>query len=152
MRKKFEQELKEEKFESSNTIADLRGRLATSDMTLNQVKSYVDEKDKHEKQLKDLEKTIEDQRIQMFDGLEHQERRFLEDKAQIIKEQEHQMQAFREVALRDARVTMGTEAQKLMVNNNHMYEELKFLHALSAELQTEKVRLTVLLRSKTILM
>lgn len=49
------------------------------------------------------------------------------------------MMAFREMAMKEARLKMGSEAKRLMVSNDHMYEELKFLHALTAELQQEKV-------------
>ena len=49
-----------------------------------------------------------------------------------MKEQELYMLKFREVAMKEARELMGVEAQKLMASNNHMYEELKFLHAFTA--------------------
>lgn len=141
MRKKFDTDLKEEKNESMNVIQDLRARLESAEITLVQISSYRVEKEAHDAKLKELEKINEDQKKQMFDALENQERKFLEDKAALIKEQEMQMLKFREVALKEAKDLMGMEAQKLMVNNNHMYEELKFLHAFTAELQQEKTRL-----------
>jgi len=141
MRKKFESDLKEEKAESLAVIQDLRARLESAEITLVQISSYRIEKEAHDAKFAELEKLNEDQKTQMFDALENQERRFLEDKANLIKEQESYMLKFREVAMKEARELMGVEAQKLMVNNNHMYEELKFLHAYTAELQAEKTKL-----------
>lgn len=141
MRKKFESDLKEEKAESLSVIQDLRARLESAEITLVQISSYRIEKEAHDAKYAELERLNEEQKTQMFDALENQERRFLEDKANLIKEQESYMLKFREVAMKEAREQMGVEAQKLMANNNHMYEELKFLHAYTAELQAEKTKL-----------
>lgn len=141
MRKKFENDLKEEKSDSLSVIQDLRARLESAEITLVQISSYRIEKEAHDQKFAELERLNEEQKTQMFDALENQERRFLEDKANLIKEQESYMLKFREVAMKEARELMGVEAQKLMANNNHMYEELKFLHAYTAELQAEKTKL-----------
>lgn len=74
MRKKFEADLKEEKMEATNTILDLTDRLETAEMALAQLGSYREQKDAHDLKLRELEKTIEDQRKAMFDALEAQER------------------------------------------------------------------------------
>lgn len=58
----------------------------------------------------------------------------------MIQDYEDQMGSFRDIAVRDARKNMGMEAVKLLASNNAQYDELKFLHILTSELQTDKVR------------
>lgn len=53
---------------------DLRARLESAEITLVQISSYRMEKEQHDSKLKEYEKTIEEQKKQMFDALEHQER------------------------------------------------------------------------------
>jgi hypothetical protein len=80
-----------------------------------------------------------DQREQLIDAMEEQERRFLEEKSQIFKDLDEQKAAFREIALKEARSAMGDEARKILADNNRMFEELKFHHSEAADYQAEKV-------------
>ncbi len=59
------------------------------------------------------------------------------------------MLQFRQAALEDAKAQMGVEIQKIVNQNNNMYEELKFLHAFTADLQNEKARLEMSLSVTT---
>ncbi len=66
--------MKEEKLESANIIQDLRARLESAEITLVQVSAYRLEKEKHDEREQEYKRTIEDQKKQLFDALEDQER------------------------------------------------------------------------------
>eukprot|EP00599_Poterioochromonas_sp_BG-1_P002480 CAMPEP_0173154340 /NCGR_PEP_ID=MMETSP1105-20130129/13423_1 /TAXON_ID=2985 /ORGANISM="Ochromonas sp., Strain BG-1" /LENGTH=405 /DNA_ID=CAMNT_0014070499 /DNA_START=464 /DNA_END=1681 /DNA_ORIENTATION=+ len=85
---------------------------------------------------------MQQQREQLIDAMEEQERRFLEEKSQIFKELDEQKAAFREVALNEARLAMSEEAKKILADNNRMFEELKFHHAEAVQFQAEKAVMT----------
>ena len=139
IKRKFEIDLNDLRTNTDHTISDLTSRLAKADADLNAVNLYQQEKDAHESKLRQLERALLDQRQEMFDSLDEQERKFLEEKASIFKDLDEQKSAFREVALKEARQAMGEEAKKIVAENNRMFEELKFHHAMTAELQSEKV-------------
>jgi hypothetical protein len=67
-----------------------------------------------------FEKTIKEQRQKLFDALEDQESKFLKEKALLLKDLDEQKGAFREVALKEARLAMGEEARKIMAENNRL--------------------------------
>eukprot|EP01038_Epipyxis_sp_PR26KG_P006369 gene6369-8771_t len=141
VRKAYEAEMSELRFSSEKTISDLKSKLKVTEEDLNAIEIYRQEKDTHEALIARLEKNTQTQREQLIDAMEEQERRFLEEKSQLFKDLDEQKAAFREVALKEARSTMGEEAKKLLVDNNRMFEELKFHHAEAAEFQTEKAKL-----------
>lgn len=76
----------------------------------------------------------------MFDTLDDQERKFLEEKALIYKDLDDQKASFREIALKEARQAMGIEARKILADNDRMAEEIKFHQTMTVELQGEKVQ------------
>jgi hypothetical protein len=139
VRKSFESELSEVKTTSEHTIAELTIRLSSAESDLKSIEIYRQEKDSHEGIIARLEKGMLDQREQLIDAMEEQERRFLEEKSQIFKDLDEQKAAFREIALKEARSAMGDEARKILADNNRMFEELKFHHSEAADYQAEKV-------------
>jgi hypothetical protein len=138
-RKQFEQELAELKATSEYTITTLTMKLKDVEGDLKAVEVYKREKDQHEEVIRRLELSMKQQREQLIDAMEEQERRFLEEKALIYKDLDDQKAAFREIALNEARAAMGEEAKKILADNTRMFEELKFHHAEAAHFQNEKV-------------
>ena len=131
--------IKQIKDSTDAIISDLRDKLGASELDLKSVERFLDEKNSHDELIKKLEKSIVDQRRQLIDAMEEQERRFLEEKSQLFKDLDDQKLIFRELALKEARNAMGDEIKKILLDNNRMFEELKFHHAESSEIQSEKV-------------
>ncbi|KAJ1400932.1 hypothetical protein B484DRAFT_339101 [Ochromonadaceae sp. CCMP2298] len=123
---------------SESTISTLAERLDSAESELKAVYAFKQAKDEHEGAIARLDKNLQNQREQLIDAMEEQERRFLEEKAVLFKELDEQKAAFREVALEEARSAMGEEAKKILADNNRMFEELKFHHNEAADNQAEK--------------
>jgi hypothetical protein len=138
MKKKFDEEKAELVQNTDYTIVDLTQRLGKAEADLNALVLYQQEKDQHVEKVAQLERKLADQRQEMFDSLDEQERKFLEENANKMAELEQQKLAFREVALKEAREAMGLEAKKIIAENTRMYEELKFHNTMTAELQADK--------------
>jgi hypothetical protein len=68
-------------------------------------------------------------------------RKFLESKAQIMKELEEQKYTYTEIAMKEAREAMDIESKKLVIENKRINEELKFHNVISYEFQLEKDKL-----------
>uniref|UniRef100_A0A7S3M0U4 Coiled-coil domain-containing protein 176 n=1 Tax=Spumella elongata TaxID=89044 RepID=A0A7S3M0U4_9STRA len=143
VRKTFEEELTEIRTTSESTITSLSEKLETCESELKAVYAFKKAKDQHEGTIARLEKNLQQQREQLIDAMEEQERRFLEEKAALFKDLDEQKAAFREVALKEARSAMGEEAKKILADNNRMFEELKFHHNEAADMQAEKSQLVV---------
>lgn len=138
MKKKFEAELTELRSSTDVTIEDLSSQLAKALADLNAISQYQEEKDAYEGKMRQLERQCQDQRQEMFDSLDEQERKALEEKAAIWRDVDEQKAMFREVALKEARDLMGAEAKRIVSENSRMSEELKFHTINSAELTTDK--------------
>lgn len=145
MRKKFEDDLYDMRTELENINSDLQEKLVKAEKDLSAVEYYMREKEKIDEECDKYKQEIENQKIILYDALEDQERKFLEEKSQIYKDLDAQKAAFREIALKDARKAMSTEAKKMLLENNRIHEELKFHHSMSTELQAEKQQLQTLL-------
>lgn len=141
MKKKFESGMNDLRASTDSTVEDLTSQLAKALADLNAIAQYQEEKDAYEGKMKQLERQCLDQRQEMFDSLDEQERKTLEEKAAIWREVEEQKAMFRDVALKEARDLMGDEAKRIVVENSLMLEELKFHTVNSAELTTEKATL-----------
>lgn len=141
IRKAFEQEINELKTTSEHTITSLTNKLEAAETELKGVEIYKREKDLQNESIRKLEKSLQQQREQLIDAMEEQERRFLEEKAQIFKELDDQKAAFREIALNEARASMSEEVKKILADNNRMSEELKFHHSEAVAHQAEKNKL-----------
>lgn len=145
VRKAFEAEITELRYQSEQTITNLTTKVTSLETELKAVEVFRREKDLHEEQIAKLERMMQQQREQLIDAMEGQERRFLEEKSQIFRELDEQKAAFREVALNEARSAMGEEVKKILADNNRMFEELKLHQKESADFQTEKVAISPLL-------
>jgi chromosome segregation ATPase len=141
VRKAFEEELSEIRSNTEGTIGTLTEKLDACESELKAVFAFKQAKDLHEGTIARLEKSLQQQREQLIDAMEEQERRFLEEKSSLFKDLDEQKAAFREVALKEARSAMGEEAKKILADNNRMFEELKFHHNEAADLQAEKAAL-----------
>lgn len=140
LKKRYEDDYNNLKAETDGIITDYKLKLDKAENDLKSVDTYLREKDSYDGTIKNLENNMKEQRQQMFDALEDQERKMLEEKANLLRELDEQKLAFREAAFKEAREAMGHEAKKIMAENNRMFEELKFHHATEAELQTEKAQ------------
>ena len=131
-------EFAEHRKESSATIEDLKTRLTAAENELNILDSYRANKSKHDEDVARLESSLADQANYTKNALDEQERKNLEAKSVLLKEMEDQKTAFRNIALAEAREAMSLESKKIVVENLRLHEELKFHHAMTIELQTEK--------------
>jgi len=143
MKKRFEENLAAMRDSTDHTIQELRDQLAKTLADLSAIAHYQEEKDEYEKRLTGVQRALADQRQEMFDSLDEQDRKFLEEKAAVWREVEEQKVAFREVALKEARQMMGDEARKIVADNARMREELKFHVINSAELTSDRASLQV---------
>jgi len=141
VKNKYEEELTELRTSSESTIEKLRERLDEVQNELKSVYAFKQAKDLHEGTIARLERSLQKQREQLIDAMEEQERKGLEEKSNLLKDLDDQKIAFREVALREARLAMGEEAQMLLADNNRLIEELRFHQMESAELVGEKQKL-----------
>jgi len=140
-KKRYEVEISELRKESTIQIEDLKNKLSSCENELVLLDSYKRDKDVHDKKLSKYEQSIREHHKNLSDALESQERKFLNNKAQLLKDLDEQKDSFREVALREARQTMDTEAKKLLLDNKRMQEELRFHNSITEELQSEKAEL-----------
>ena len=147
LQKKFDHDLTSYRSTTDQTILELKSKLEAADADLLSVEMYRNERDIYDSKLQSLEKSLQEQRQQLFDALDDQERKFLEEKAQLLKDLDDQKLVFREIELKEARMAMGEEAKKILADNNRMHEELKFHHAATADLHTEKTTLITQLKS-----
>ena len=66
-------------------------------------------------------------------------RKFLSNKAQILKDIEDQKITLRELAMKEAKLLTDSETKKVIADNKRIMEELKFHHIVTEELNDEKV-------------
>jgi hypothetical protein len=97
MKKKFDEEKAALVQSTDYTIVDLTQRLGKAEADLNALVLYQQEKEKYEARQAQLEKALKDQRQEMFDSMDEQERKFLEENAAKMRELDEQKAAFREV-------------------------------------------------------
>jgi hypothetical protein len=141
LKEQYETEMVEYKKDSVVLIEDLRIRLDKAENELLGLENYKRDKAAHDKKLAELEENLTLEKQQSIVALENQERKFLENKSQMIKDLEEKKHAFHEAALREARAAMDAESKKLVVDNKRISEELKFHNVISYEYQMEKDRL-----------
>ena len=138
MKNTFEEEKAMIQRNADYAMVDMTQRLEKAEADLNSLVLFQQEKEKHEEKVASLERSLSDQRQEMFDSLDEQERKFLEENAKKLQELDEQKLAFREVALKEAREAMGEEVKKIVAENTRMFEELKFHHVMTADLQADK--------------
>jgi hypothetical protein len=89
------------KAESDNIISDYMLKLDKAENDLKSVDTYLREKNTYDDTIRNLENSIKEQRQQMFDALEDQERKMLEEKANLLRELDDQKLAFRDAAFKE---------------------------------------------------
>lgn len=141
LKEKYESEMIEYRKDSVIMIEDLRVKVEKAESELSGLESYKRDKDAHDAKLTELEDHLAKEKQQSIVALENQERKFLENKSQMIKDLEEKKHLFHEAALRDARAAMDAESKKLVIDNKRISEELKFHNVISYEYQVEKDRL-----------
>lgn len=144
VKKVYEMQFMEEKNNSEQIIKTLNLKINTIENELKSLEIFRADKDKYELELNDLKNEIINQRKQLLDKMETQERRFLEEKAQLFKELDEQKAAFREIALSEARAQINEETKKILNDNNRINEELRFHQNEAAQFQIDKVSLIYL--------
>ena len=135
---RFEKEYSTLQKGTGTQIDDLETSLREAERELKLVETYRREKDGHIQLISSLKSELEDQGKEAVEQLDLLERKFLEDKAHILREAETEKKAFREVAIQEAKDMLGGEVQKLMSDNDRMHEELKFHHQTAVELQKDR--------------
>lgn len=145
VKKVYEQQFNEEKANSEQIIKSLNLKINTMENELKALEIFRTEKNKYELELNELKNEIINQRKQLLDKMETQERRFLEEKAQLFKELDEQKAAFREIALNEARAQISEETKKILNDNNRINEELRFHQNEAAQFQIDKVSFFILI-------
>ena len=118
VRKTFEEELTEIRTTSESTITSLSEKLETCESELKAVYAFKKAKDQHEGTIARLEKNLQQQREQLIDAMEEQERRFLEEKAALFKDLDEQKAAFREVKFIVASLFPSLIGNRFRVSSN----------------------------------
>ena len=99
MKKKFDEEKAVLVANTDYLVVELTAKLNKAEADLNSLVLYQQEKSQYEEKLKGAERALADQRQEMFDSLDEQERKFLEENATKMRELDEQKIAFRQVAL-----------------------------------------------------
>jgi hypothetical protein len=153
LRDKYETEMYELRADYEDKISGLVSKIEKIENELQNLDNYKREKEVHDRKLSQLESELMSEQHNNVVMLEEQERsialiisftfprKFLESKAQIMKELEEQKYSYNEIAMKEAREAMDAESKKLVIENKRMSEELKFHNVISYEFQLEKDRL-----------
>ena len=132
IKKKFDFDLHELRAKTEAVIVDLRMRLSANEKDLIALEAYRKDRDIHDERNRELERLLAEKDEMMAAALDEQERKFFEEKAHMYKDMEKRKEILREIALKEAREAMGSEAKTILANNDRMFDELKFLHASTA--------------------
>ena len=139
IKRRHDEDLNELRFGTEHTTSELRMKLLATENDLSTLEAYRKGKDTYDETLVALEKLLKEESESKIIALEVQERTFFEEKAHIFKDLDRRKESLREIALKEARDAMGAEAMKISADNFRMYDELKFLHTMTAQIETEKV-------------
>lgn len=141
LKRRFNDDIILMRSELESTVSDLTTKLTAAESDLLAVDQYVREKARWEEKQKNLEESLKEQRQQMFDALEEQETKFLEEKSHMYRELDEQKVAFREIALKEARQHMNMETKRIFKDNARLQEEVKFHQEFINDIETEKASL-----------
>ena len=138
IRKKADSDVYEIQSNSATTIDALKVRLDEAERELNLVDLFRTEKNENVAALAAALAANEDLERTLSVTVETQERKFLEEKAQLYRDMEAEKVLAKEQALKDARATMSRDVQKVYQDNLRMHEEIKFHKMMADELLAEK--------------
>ena len=139
IKNKFDGDLTELRLGTEHIISDLRIKLIATENDLSTFEAYRKARDTYDETLRGLERKLKEEKDSKLTALDEQERIFFEEKAHIFKDLDRRKEVLREIALTEAKEAMGAEATKILADNHRMYEELKFLHTMTADIEAEKV-------------
>ena len=139
LKNKYEEEKKELELKSDRIIEELTIRLKRAENELRTFEAFKKTKDVFNKKLQHLEQLFKEEEEAKIQALENQERNFFEEKAHIFNDFDSRESAVREKALLSAKEAMGSEASRIILDNNRMYEELQFLQITTTDIECEKV-------------
>lgn len=139
LRIKCDEDLNEMQLRTDNIITELSTKLKMAENELRTFEAFRKTKDVFDKKLHRLEQLFKEEEESNIQALDNQERNFFEEKAHIFNDFDSRESAVREKALQDAKEAMGSEASKIISDNNRMYEELQFLQATTTDIECEKV-------------
>ena len=138
MTTRFNKEFTEMQTNTQTRIEQLATDLEAAERELKLVETFRKEKDSHMRMIDTLKSEKSELEIQMTEQVEELERKFLEDKAVMMRDAEKEKAAFREVAIKEAKEMMGKEVLNLMKENTRMQEELRFHHQVTTDLQKDR--------------
>lgn len=141
LKETYDDEIADLKAENASIIDDLKGKLVSIENDLSNLESYKRDKEYHDRKLSQIEANYAKEKAEALFALDEQERKFIEQKAHMLKDLEDQKAAFRNAALKEAREALDAETKKLAIENARFSEELKFHHTISREHQVEKTKL-----------
>lgn len=139
LRSKCDEELNEIQLRTDQIISELSTRLKTAENEVRTFEAFRKTKDIFDKKLRHLEQLFKEEEESKIQALENQERNFFEEKAHIFNNFDSREGIVREKALHDAKEAMGSEASRIITDNNRMYEELQFLQTTTTDSECEKV-------------
>lgn len=139
IKSKFDGDLSELRLGTEHLISDLKAKLIATENDLSTFEAYRKARDTYDETLRGLEERLKEEGESKISALEGQERKFFEEKAHIFKDLDRRKEVLRDIALKEAKEAMGAEAKKILADNQRMYEELKFLHTMTADIEAEKV-------------
>jgi hypothetical protein len=164
LREKYENEIYDIKMDYEDRISVLVSKIEKIENELQNLDSYKRDKELHDSKFAQLQTELLSEQHNNVLMLEDQERylstppshhpsdllsspfrKFLESKAQMMKDLEEQKFSYNEIAMKEAREAMDAESKKLVIENKRINEELKFHNVISYEFQIEKDRLEIAL-------
>lgn len=106
-----------------------------------QLEVFRDVKESMASNLKDLEARLQGEREQNKEDIAALERKFIEERARLLKEHDKRIQVVKQQAKEDARNGLDADTRKIVTDNRRMGEELRFQLQATEELQRDKEQL-----------
>lgn len=125
---------------TSSTELTLRSRLKVLEDELQTVEAFREAKVRTTERLALLEAQLQAQDEQHLLSTTNLERKFLEEKAKIKKEQELREEELKRETRQQIQDGLGADARRVIAENRRMKEELRFQQEMTAELQAEKAK------------
>jgi hypothetical protein len=139
IRGKFDANLNDLRLGTEQLISDLRTKLIATENDLRTLEDYRKTKLAHDLKLVSLERILQEERESNAQALHNQERNFIAQKAVTLRDMDKRKDLIRDGALQEAKESMSVEARRVLADNNRMYDELKFLQAMTTDIEAEKV-------------
>lgn len=119
----------------------LREQLAGVREELLQLEVFRDVKESMANNLRDLEARLVSEQAKAREELAALERKFIEERARLLKEHDKRIEVVKQQAKEDARNGLDVDTRKIVTDNRRMGEELRFQLQATDELQRDKEQL-----------